>query len=740
MQTQTNRLYRFDQFLLLADERLLTREGKIVPLAPKVLETLLILVENSGRILSKDELMQLLWPDTYVEEGNLTQNISQIRKALGRGEWIETIPKRGYRFAAPVQVETEPPSTNGAVTPRKNTGNGHTVSQVIPVVRQQPVLADEALPLKQPNRNARLMAAILVGLATLSFALFLLYRRTDKPASQFFQQFRPTKLTTSGQARQGAISHDGKYVAYVEGTDDAQSLLVRQVRTTSQIVVVPAANVNFLGVTFSLDDTFIYYVAQSDDQDSGVLYQVPLLSGVPKKILSNVDSPVTLSPDEQSVAFVRRSLAQGESSLWLAKLDGTEERKLLARQIPDVISLQGPAWSADGKWIACAAGNGTSGESALQILAVNPVDGSARAIGKQSWSFVGQLAWLSDGNGLLFTAWRSTSGVVGDPLWFLTYPQGEARQITNDLSLYLGSSLSADATAFVTQQLNRVSRLWVLPANGAKVDANRATQIQSGFGDNYSDQLGLDWASDGRLVYSSHASGNLDLWISTTGGQQKQLTRDRHIDLTPAVSPDGRFIVFVSDRGGTRAIWRMDIDGNNPKQLTRGKGDASPSFTPDGKWVVYSSFKTDRSTLWKVPIEGGEPVALTDRRAFYPVVSPDGKWIACFSQSGRDFKPRLSVFPLVGGAPTVLEPVAFPDHALIRWTSDSRALCYIVTRQGVSNLWRSPLGGGAATQLTNFTTEQIFRFAWSRDGKSLACERGQSISEIVLLSNRNPEP
>lgn len=138
-----------------------------------------------------------------------------------------------------------------------------------------------------------------------------------------------------------------------------------------------------------------------------------------------------------------------------------------------------------------------------------------------------QLAWLQDGSGLIFPAWRSTSGVYGDPLWLLTYPQDTVRQVAHDLSGYQGSAVSADATALVTRQMTRVSRLWLLPANGATIEAERATPIQSGFGDNFSEYFGLDWTPDGNVVYASHASGNLDLWRSTTDGKQQQLTRGK---------------------------------------------------------------------------------------------------------------------------------------------------------------------------------------------------------------------
>src|SRR5437870_2661437 len=97
MHKQIRQLYEFGPFHLDPGERVLMRDGRVVPLSPKVFETLLVLVENSGRILGKDELMRALWPDTFVEESNLTQNISQIRRALG-GDYIETIPRRGYRF------------------------------------------------------------------------------------------------------------------------------------------------------------------------------------------------------------------------------------------------------------------------------------------------------------------------------------------------------------------------------------------------------------------------------------------------------------------------------------------------------------------------------------------------------------------------------------------------------------------------------------------------------------------
>ena len=105
--------YRFGKFTLDTDQRVLLRDGKPLPVTPKVFETLLILVENSGRIVEKEGLMSRLWPDTFVEDANLTFSIQQVRKALGDSArnplYVETIPRRGYRFIADVEevlVET----------------------------------------------------------------------------------------------------------------------------------------------------------------------------------------------------------------------------------------------------------------------------------------------------------------------------------------------------------------------------------------------------------------------------------------------------------------------------------------------------------------------------------------------------------------------------------------------------------------------------------------------------------
>jgi eukaryotic-like serine/threonine-protein kinase len=754
MLKQTRQLYEFGPFRLDVDERLLMREGRMTPLPPKVFDTLLVLVENSGRVVSKDELMQSLWPDTFVEESNLTQNISQLRRALGDGaadaQYIETIPKRGYRFVAGVQSL----AVIGVSAEEAIAVNGHEQALIAEPADQLdgrkqtlPPAVEVATEKLSRNRSVAVATLMAFSLAIIVLAFVVASRRAGNNGAQAgtaFRQATLTKLTALGKVLNPAISHDGKFVVYAAEDDGLQSLWVRQVGPNSSAQIVPPSEVAFGGMTFSLDDSLIYYVARPKGDILRRLYQVPLLGGAPREIMADVDSPITFSPNGQYFAFVRNYPEREEVSLIVARNDGSEERNVLTRRRPETLTMAGPSWSPDGRLIACAAGVISQGGISIQhVLAVRVEDGSSEPIGSQAWTAIGQVAWLGDGSGLIFNAWQRSWGLYSDQIWLLTFPKGEARPVTKDMNTYEGVSVSSNNAApgvILTQRTDRVSRLSIVSKGAGGFDAEAAAQIQYGFGSNFSERFGLDWTPDERLVYGSQASGNVDVWITTADGKrQKQLTRDPQIDFMPVVTPDGRHIVFVSERTGSGHIWRMAIDGGDLKQLTRDKNNYHPSLSPDGRWVVYTSFANGNPSLWKVSIDGGEPKQLSTASAFLPSVSPDGKWIACIHQDQKTGSYKAALIPFTGGELALVEKMARPDFLLLRWSPDSHALTYIATQQGVSNIWSKPIDGGPARQLTSFTADRIFRFAWSRDGKFLACERGMVINDAVLISDGKPD-
>lgn len=337
-------------------------------------------------------------------------------------------------------------------------------------------------------------------------------------------------------------------------------------------------------------------------------------------------------------------------------------------------------------------------------------------------------------SGLLMIAGNNSA----DPqVWLLSYPSGTMRPLTNDLDQHRAIGLSDAADKFVTVVSSGLVNVWVAPEG----DAKRAVQLPVGnLGFYGSGGNGVGWTPDGRIVFSSNESGRVDLWImNPDGGNRKQLTSNSGRNVGAVVSPDGRYIVFTSTRSGSPAIWRMDLDGSNPKQLTQGISDGLPTISPDGKWVVYTSLGATKPTVWKVSIEGGDARELTSKVSTTPLVSPDGKLVAyLYPESHDPFAPpnRIAIIPFEGGEPIRTFPIqsAIRLQSIAQWSPDGKSIHYISTNNNVTNIWGQPLDGGPAKQVTDFKDSLMSGFAWSRDGKTLACTRGIQLRDAVLIS------
>ncbi|MFN2499539.1 MAG: protein kinase [Pyrinomonadaceae bacterium] len=579
-----------------------------------------------------------------------------------------------------------------------------------------------------------------IALVALGIVLLIVYgwSATQNPPNKAFDLGRNMKiarLTSSGTANKAAISPDGKYLVHVASENGQQSLRVRQVSTSSDVQIVSPTDVQYSGLTFSPDGDFIYYVANEKGSLTPNLYQIAALGGNARRLISNVGSAIAFSPDGQQLAFVRNLPDAGEDALIIAAANGSGERKLAFRKLPNF--FRSVAWAPNGKTIVCGAGSLVPSYNTY-LVEVSLEDGKEKQIGTQTWTFMGQVAWVADGRGVIFGASeQGTGNFDGQQIWFLSYPEGEPRRITNDLNNYTGINLTADSTRLVTVQSETKSNIWLAP-NG---DASRATTITTGVG-RIDGRDGLAWTTDGRIIYASNARGNLDLWVMNgDGSNQSQLTENSRINNHPAVSSDGSYIIFASDRAGTSNIWRTEMNGSNPKQLTSGSGEDNPQSSPDGKWVIYTLLGAGKPTLWQVSIDGGAPHQLTDKYTATATFSPDGKSIACIYREDEANSPlRLAVFPAAGGEPVhIFDTAIFQDEPSRlpppRWTSDGRALTYVVTSRDVSNIWVQPINGDSPRQLTAFKSDRIFAFEWSRDGKKLIVARGMVASDVVLITN-----
>ena len=564
-------------------------------------------------------------------------------------------------------------------------------------------------------------------------ALFAVYWPRGKDDREI-RTLQIERLTTSGRSTSAAISPDGKYVIY--GTDEGgkDSLWLRQVTTSSNVQIFPASeDVFYWGLTFTPDSDYVNFVkAELEKNVSWGLSQMPVLGGAQKEILKGVEGPVSYSPDGKQFAFVRDEYPTAqESSLMIANADGTGERVLASRKAPETFLARqtGPAWSPDGKTVACIIADETTLISEMGVVEVDVSDGSVRPVRTQAWKYINQLAWLRDKSGLLVLGSDRASSSYASQIWFFSYPDGRARRITTDFHDYRSMSLNTDSSILVTVQSSSISNIW--SATGGDVD--RAVQIRSG-GNNEEGIGGLSLAPDGRVVFYSRASGGDDIWImNADGSSPRQLTTGTGASFHSRVSPDGRYIVFASVRSFQVNIWRMKIDGSELTQLTTGNGDYEPSVSPDSRWVVYTSQTSGKSFLWKVPIEGGQPVRVTDFYASSAQVSPDGRSIACSYRKNEDSTWRYAIIPFEGGEPSkVFDLVGKKGD--FRWSPDSKSIYYLRdTQGGVTNIWNLPLPEGEPRQVTHFKTETIFDFAWSVDGKQLVMSRGTNTSDVVLL-------
>ena len=766
-------LYQFGAFRVDARERVLTRDDQRIPLPPKAFDTLLILVENPGHVLSKDQLLKSLWPDSFVEENNLTQQISQLRRALSDGldgqNYIETVPKLGYRFLPEVHqignghfASTTSQQTEVLWTKRTRTHvvlceeveeeetseplefSTYASAQDLPEDGSQTLhIAETPWPVAASQRNRKwiLSLAAATTVAVIALAAVLGYRRVERTERDLpSAQLNLIRLTTHGKAQDAAISPDGKYVAYVSGDPGSQSLRLRQIATQSDIEIRPPGQESYGGLTFSHDGGYIFYVGYRTESEvqAASIYRVASMGGEPRKVVQKMESMFTLSPDDQRIAFIRREEPDTNPQLVIAGAEGANSEGGEESVLPPIggkrTFLAVPSWSPDGRRIAIAVWSDERGTRRLGIRIFDLGAGTQTPLGRQTWTSIDSLVWLPDGKHLVMSANETSSGPAGQ-IWELSYPSGEFRRLTNDLTDYSDVGVTAASTTLVAVGTNVPSYVWVAPA----AHPNTGRQITSG-SVGFGGWSGLAWTADRQLVYYSVEGGNQELWMmQADGGHQRRITQSPGWKLQPSACPDGRTILFTVLSGASSEIWRIDRDGSNAKPLSRFPGVEQPICSNDSKWVV---FQAAGGKVSRMPIQGGEPLALTTFLSGSPALSPDGKWIACVTFPGKK-QLALSVIPFDGGRP--VKTISFDSRILpvesagrLQWTPDGKAIAYADTRDGISNIWIQPLDGGPPQPLTNFPTGQIFSFAWSLDGSRIAITRGEISSDVILLNNFAP--
>ena len=677
--------FRLGPWLVRPTLNSVSRNDHSIRIEPKAMEVLVCLAEAGGSVVSKEKLIAAVWSDTpFVGDDVLTRDISELRRAFEDDakspRVIETIPRRGYRLLASVELLQKPRDRSWSLLLRK----------IAPAV-------------------------IAVTIALAVYLAF--YDKITHP-----QSVKIRRLTTSGHVGHLAISRDGKYLAYSEEDENAQSLWLRELATATSVQLQLRAPVSYKSLEFSLDGAYLYYVRGAAGAASE-LFRIPVLGRTPQKMLMDVPDMFSLSPDGKSLAFVRRDRERRESSIIVAGIDGSGEKKLATRHQPTRYSDAGPAWSSDGKLIAAVEMVVSPRfQCRLSIIAVET---GLEKIGTTSalQYCLDQIQWVSDGHSLI--------APFENPhlqLWEFSYPQLVSRRITYDPLRYSEVSLSADPHSLVAVQLDLPSSIWVGPGN----DPDRVSSVKRG---HYLGNHGLGWTPSGEILFWTSAVDTQDFVLMRSDGTDERTLpgSTNLVQVEPELCSDGRTLLFDGFNGGTLTLMRSDLSSFKPEPLAAEVSDSAPRCSPDSKWVVYAG----SARLWKIPVSGGQSVLLSDEPCESPSISHDGQWITCRYWPEGASSPRLMILTFAGNSRSIALdlPASADVDSSVAWTPDDRAVAFIDKRSGVGNLWVQPITGGPPRALTHFHSEGVLDFSWSRDGKQIVIARGNALSDAVMITN-----
>ena len=610
-------------------------------------------------------------------------------------------------------------------------------SRQMPVATSEAAISSVSVPAVQPSGSSAVVTAakqhkvglgigsviVLLLVAAASYGIYALLSRT-RPTP--FQNFSVSKVTETGKSTLVAISPDGRYVLSVIADNGRQSLWLRNVPTNSNTQVVPPAAASYLGLRFSPDGNYLYFVrAETGSNSIHFLYRAPVLGGTPEKLVTDIDTGVSFSPDGKKIVYMTgNSPKTGQYRVTIHSLESGEEKQLATGSMSEV--LRDPVWSPDGKTIVCVASQ--PGTALSGLVAIDPETGKRNLFVTDDRLYFFRPMWLPEGKGLL---------VVGTlpygaerQIFFVSYPVGKITPVTRDTSAYADLSLSADGhTAAAILRQVRLTQSVIPVGAGSSQEQLFGTGL-------YNDMV--SWTRDGKLLMSA-AGGGIIVANLESGSQTSFASQFSATNYARACA-DGHVVFSAVDpkRNGL-GIFYAGGDGANPKELTSGKLDTVPACTPDGKTILYQD---GNNILQKVSSEGGPSQKAFDLPVFSRItISPDGKLAAFVTQVGADLNERLALLSLDSNQPARFLEFERPRVEFsfsyttgpVVFSPDGKGIVYPIRNGETDNLWLQNLDGSPGKQLTDFKSEFIRDFDYSFDGKQLAIIRGHREADVVLI-------
>lgn len=696
--------FEFDEFCLKTKEKILLRGGKPVSLTPKALLLLFILVENHGQIVEKEDLMRAVWANSFVEDSNLTFTVSLLRKALSDNKktsrYIETVPKRGYRFIGDVtkNFETDTLEIDDLKTTEKSSA---PKSKKFPAV-----LA---------------VCGLLCG-AVFAASWFALKVKPATGLPIFNEPFALEKISGSGKVYSAAISPDGKMAVYSNETGGKQSLWLKRFEEDGgNVQIIPPSDDIYYKLDFSPNGNFIYFIRKSkSDQKTGSIYRVSIFGGVPSEIVTDAMGWLSISPDGEKISFTRCFFRDDEfCALSIADArDGKNERKIAVRPRP--LRIGDNEFSPDGKRIVFAVGQSENAASEFGLTEIDLETGIEREFSPHKFFNIKYLAWLPDQSGLLVSASR----IPNKHFLIWKVSGSDVAPLTKDSESYATLSIDRQANTISATQFKEDFYLRIFNLQNRNVAGKTLTSAFTAV-----------FAPGGKIVFSSPMSGNDEIWsMNADGSEQKQLTKTEADEFLPVAAPDGNSIFFTSNRTGEMHVWRMNADGTNQTKITDHNGGMPMFVSPDGLFLYYLHGK-DR-TLWRVATAGGGEKLVIKKEKNRFALSPDGATVVYGEKQDAE---KFFIFASVADGETKRK-IKYPDAAMkmheIAFLPDGKAFIYILSEGDYENysLWFQTLEKPEPPRkIADLGSEEVTSFAVAPNGENFLVVQGSWKHDAVLF-------
>jgi Tol biopolymer transport system component/DNA-binding winged helix-turn-helix (wHTH) protein len=720
-----NRL-KFGPFRADLRTRELWKEGIRLKLAGQPFQVLEILLKNPGELVTRDELKERMWPgDTFVDFSHgLNAAVNKLREALNDSaenpKYIETLPRRGYRFIGEVEPEI------AAAAPA-----AVTVAVEAPPAIPPPVTIPEAIPPAAPPARRRWVRPIVLFagfgfvamvLGTLIFLLRALENHQDGqnagvaplraaslariPDALTDPAFSPdgTELAVRRLGRSPATS--GIFTKRVDGGD------LRQL-THQATDCCPAYSPEGKSIAFSRmgDGKFEIVVVPSDGGAERIVYSRPSRSD---------RGEVAWTPDGKSLLF-SENFRSGTNSILSLALDSLQTKRVTNPPPGQVDRM--PVYSPDGQYLAFV----RSDNQEFQNIYVQTTDRSARKLTSTPTRVLGPPAWSADSQSIIF----SSPEERGPQLWRVPISGGALPTPIGEAGTNAWHPTVARRGYRLAYQQNAVmASLWKLDLAIGGSESGRGLLTRSE-GRNEAPQMSPDGK---RLVFMSDRSGSMEIWVSGADGSNPVQLSALGKAGTPRWSPDSKWIAFDSDARGRGAIYVVNIDGGEPRALVQDDFENRvPSWSHDGQWIYFASDRNHDWQVWKAPLNRGPQVQITGGGGFAAWESADGQTLYYAKTSTPN--PTLWQVSTAGGAENMVSPGMVPRM----WAS------WALGKNGIYFIPESP-ESSPSIDYFDFSTRQIqhvaalngypFWLSVTSDGKSaLFDQTDRDESNIIVVEN-----